>query len=219
MSKLFIADIETQLGYEYPDTTPMKFNGFDGSIERHVRSLKAYLQRVERMLAQYPRKPDETPKDWCDRVRSDGSGEARDRTQALGMVGRLHSIIERMKDELELERRRHADARKAEQKAETATLRRQASIDAAEVAKLEATIAEASKHEQLLASVFAAFKAHNDAQAARRRLATIFDSAESARAQLGEKLPKRPRIADAPIGAIEFAKQIQRVIALHPDRR
>jgi hypothetical protein len=220
----FVSEIIAHVAGDVMDTSPLSFDGFPGDRDRHAKALKPYERHIEGMLKEFPRKGvGESAEHWIRRVR-EGSPRHED-GRALSMAARLWAIIDRMDDEAELEDLQRKQQRKAEHDETLKALRHRAMPDEAEVAKLKATIDAAKQHEELLAGIYAAFMAHNDAQAARRKLASIFEGVSTARSSLmefGEQVPatkvKPPKVTQAPVAAIEFAKQIQRVIALHPTR-
>lgn len=214
----FIAEVTAYLGRD-GDTTPLRFDGVVGNRARHVKSLQFYQRRLEKLLQANPLQGRESPQAWVQRVRS--TSPRREDRELMGMVGRVYAIIERMDDEAELERRQNADAEHAKHKAMVDDLRRRASPSASDVSKLKKVIEDAAEGEQLLARMFAAFRAHESAQRARQSIANIFDGVVGARIHLqslGETVPsgtiKRPTINDAPADAIEFARVVQQVIQL-----
>jgi hypothetical protein len=224
-ANLFIDHITEHCGALWEHSTkPLVFEGVDGSRVAHEREAKRYRRQLEALLKEYPRKHNdsETAEAWVERIRM----EKRDTGRLLGMIGRLYRIIERMDDEAELERRKRADAEKEEQKQRLAYLRKQATPDEAEVERLKALVESAKAHEELLANLFEAYANHRVAQEARKRLAAIFDQCEQARDELARnretvaaKAIKRAKVADAPAGAIQFAREVERVNKLLPFRQ
>jgi hypothetical protein len=213
----FVDEIVAHMGSETYDTTPLKFDYVPGNRAWHGRKLEQYKKRVEALLIESPREGRETAEAWVKRFRS----PRREDNGTLMMCGRLHAIIARMDDEAEVERRRKAADAKEKHKAMVADLRRREVVDTKEVAQLVSTIAAAAQGEALLASMLAALAAHRHAQEARVKLTALFDDAEfGARNQLrmhGEepsstRSMKRPTIADAPEGAVQFTEMLQRVI-------
>jgi hypothetical protein len=203
------------------DNAPLRFQSGVGGRAQHARQLVNIQPHLLSILQSFPREAGENVTNYINRVRQSIAGRV-DEVRVLDMVGRLKSTIDRFDDEAELEARRIDDDRKAQEEAQLVHFRNQANPDPDEVAKLQATIEEAKQHEDLLASIFAAFTAHRQAQVARQSLAAIFASAATARESLrdsGEtvstKLMKRPRIADAPAGAIDFATAIARSLNSH----
>jgi hypothetical protein len=207
----FIEATTDYLGARHPDATPLPFDGAIGNRAVHVRKLKAVQKRLGVLLAEFPRQDGDTPQKWISRLR-----RTPDEAAVLNMIGHIKAVIDRMDDEAELERRRHVEAENARHEAEVDAARRRAMPDADEVSGLVATIGSARDGERLLAQMFAALNAHKRAQEARTRLAEIFTGVDGAREMLRawcETMPKapmkRPKIDDAPSGAVELAKMIR----------
>jgi hypothetical protein len=208
------------VAWDHP-TTPELFEASPGTRDQHARRLRVYRRETATLLRRYPRDTNEGAEHWCNRVRS----AEPDSGKLLGRLGRLRAIVDRFDDEAELERMKREDAAKAERRDQVTLLRSHASPSVREIAQLNATIEAAKKHEEFIARVFDAFAAHTKAQAARQELARIFDSADTARAELsrlGEQVPdkplKRPSTAQPPVSAVELSKEIQRVNKLLPTR-